>query len=136
MTTSAPRQSPLPILLDAITPRWLTDRLGGQYPGISIDGIDVVEVVHGTTTKVRVRLSGNVEEHGIPADACIKSNLEPHAPQTLTDGLYDNEARFYRDMRPLIPVPAPAGYYAEADDASGQGFILMEDVKLAGAVFG
>jgi len=133
----------LPTRIEAVTPAWLTARLEGRYPGLVVQDIAIVEVIHGTTTKVRANLTLNAAGlgHGVPRAVCIKSNLEDHAPVSMSHGLYDTEALFYRDIRPLIPLPAPLCYYAEADPraadgTSSQGFILLEDVKAQGATFG
>jgi hypothetical protein len=127
----------LPGKLAEITPRWLTERLAIRTPGAVVRGIDIVEVIHGTTTKVRARLDLNDNAAAAcPAHVCIKSNFEAHAEFSLTIRIYADEGRFYRDIREHLPVPAPACFYADADDVTHQGLMVLEDLKLAGAGFG
>lgn len=128
----------LPARLEALTPAWLTAALGQRTPGIVVRDLHVTGVVHGTTTKVRLGLDLNLAGRaaGVPEHVCVKINWEPHAEFTLLSAMYANEGRFYRFMREQLPLPAPAGYFGDYDDVTGQGIIVMEDLVEAQAAFG
>ncbi len=129
---------PLPTGLDELTPAWLTAALSDLHPDAVVEDARVVDVVHGTTTKIRLALDLNdvATAVGPPSDVCVKVNFESHAPTTLALFVYVNEARFYRHLRPHLPLVAPAAFYADDDAASGQGLVVMEDLVAAGATFG
>ena len=47
---------PLPTELSGITPAWLDAALKVKNPGVGVRDAEIVDVNHGTCTKVRVRL--------------------------------------------------------------------------------
>ena len=48
---------------------------------------------------------------------------------------YQAEARFYRDIAPMLRAGLPACYFAAVDDSAGQGVVILEDLAAAGARF-
>ena len=130
--------SNLPQQLESLTAGWLSDHMSPLYPGLVVHKMEIVEVIHGTTTKIRIRVDMNAagKAAGIPEHLCIKSNYEEHAETTLSYHLYDTEALFYRDLRGELPLPAPKAWFAEPDPETAQGIIVMEDLAVAGARFG
>lgn len=57
--------------------------------------------------------------------------LTPHAPPEM----YENEVRFYRDIRPFLAMETPQIYAADFDKDSGQFGLIMEDLSLRNVVF-
>jgi aminoglycoside phosphotransferase (APT) family kinase protein len=55
----------------------------------------------------------------------------PHAPAPM----YDNEVRFYRDIRDELEIECPRVYASVFDERTGQFGIVMEDLRLRGARF-
>lgn len=55
----------------------------------------------------------------------------PHAP----DSMYENETRFYRDIRPELSIETPRCYGTLYNPKKRQFGILMEDLCLKGATF-
>jgi hypothetical protein len=69
---------------------------------------------------------------GIPSQVMLKTMLlSPHAPAEM----YENEVRFYRDIRPSLPLETPKIYAADFDKASGQFGLIMEDLSLRNVMF-
>ncbi|MCA9536220.1 MAG: NAD-dependent epimerase/dehydratase family protein [Myxococcales bacterium] len=55
----------------------------------------------------------------------------PQAP----DAMYENEVRFYREIRPTLEIETPAAYAAVRHPSSRGFFVLMEDLGTRGAHF-
>jgi aminoglycoside phosphotransferase (APT) family kinase protein len=58
-------------------------------------------------------------------------HLFPHAPAAM----YDNEVRFYAQLRPELEIEAPRVYASWFDERSGSFQIAMEDLRERGAEF-
>jgi aminoglycoside phosphotransferase (APT) family kinase protein len=126
---------PIPATLAGVTPEWLTDTLQSRYPGIIVEHWEVVYLRNSHTTKyqVKLRLNDVGRAAGIPANVCLKANWA----QFDSKDICRLEARFYENFRRLVDFPAPDYYFASwADDASGQGFVMMEDLSVEGGKFG
>lgn len=128
------RAQKLPVSFDAVTPDWLTQTLQSRYPALVVSDMEVIEFINGHTTKVRVRLDLNSAgiDAGVPRHVCLKANWSGEF-QTLD--IWANEARFYREVRDVLPIPAPICYFADWD-AEGQGVVVLEDLVAAGGKFG
>jgi aminoglycoside phosphotransferase (APT) family kinase protein len=128
------RQQRLPTDLAAVNAGWLQDVLRNRYPGIEIAAMDVVEIIPGHTTKVRVAVTG---PNGavLPERLCLKSNW---SGSPLSGEANVNEARFYKDLCEGLQLPAPQCFYADwDDDAEGkQGLLVLEDMEGRGGRFG
>ena len=125
---------PLPITPEGITADWLTRALQQRLPGVSVSDSQTVDIILGTSTKIRVRLT--VEGEGaeqIGETLIVKGGFEEHSPRMAA--MYANEARFYADIQPLIPMPSPRAYFAGTDPNSHQSIVIMEDLKRPGVDF-
>jgi thiamine kinase-like enzyme len=131
------RTEPLPVQLDQVTPEWLTRTLQLRYPDVAVRDLQIVKVISGHTTKVRLKLDLNDAGRavGIPEQVCLKANL---SGDPLSNNACVVEAHFYRYVREDLIVPAPVAYYADWDDTDGreQGLVLMEDLAAEGGKFG
>jgi hypothetical protein len=128
-----PDPIPLPLALDEITPAWLTGALRVRAPGVNVRGVEIVDVNHGTSTKVRLRLDLDDvgRQAGIPEVVMLKGGFEPHSWYDI----HEMETRWYRDVLPAQPLRAPACYFADCDDERQQGIVIMEDLVRRGARF-
>lgn len=128
-----------PLTADEVTPGLLTGVLSRGHPGTRIESVVIVgSAVHGngsTSTADRLTLDIAFEAGSgstLPTRMLLKTMLvEPHVPLTM----YENEVRFYREIRPELTVEAPAVYAATFDAGTGRFGILMEDLTLRGAEF-
>jgi len=130
------RQGRLPRHLHEITPQWLTSLLQHRYPGIEVNGFDIIEIKNSHTTKMRIALDLNAigQAAGIPQNVCLKSNWSEGFE---SGDICELEARFYYLMRNALQAPVPKAYYADWDgDGGGRGIVVMEDLGSAPGNFG
>jgi hypothetical protein len=128
------RQARLPIDLAAVDAGWLQGILRNRYPAIAIATMEVVEIIQGHTTKVRVAVSGP-DPLELPRHLCLKSNW---SGSPLSGEANVNEARFYKDLCEGLQLPAPHCFYADWDDdeCGKQGLLVLEDMEHWAGSFG
>lgn len=128
---------PLPIDFAEITPEWLTSALAVRQPGVTVRGVEIVDMVRGTTTKIRLKLEFDEpgKAAGLPEIMILKGGFEPHSRAVGMDQMFEREARAYRDVFPEMPLPSPTCYFADYDAERKQGIVLMEDLKQRGVTF-
>lgn len=126
---------PLPMSLDAITPQWLTAALRVRAPGVTVRAFEVVDVIHKTTTLVRVKLDMDEEGRraGIPDRVILKGGFEPHSRDMWQ--MHEMEVRGYRDVLAVLELPAPQLYFADYNHDQRQAILIMEDLTLRGVDF-
>ncbi|MFA7603290.1 MAG: phosphotransferase [Novosphingobium sp.] len=128
---------PLPVTTAEITPEWLTAALRVRAPGVTVRAIETIDTVHGTTTKIRLRLDLDEagRRAGIPEIVILKGGFEPHSRAVGMDQMFEREARAYRDVFPAMPLPTPDCYFADYDAERKQGIVIMEDLVRRGVSF-
>lgn len=128
---------PLPITFEEITAEWLTAALRQRASGVTVRKSEIVDMVRGTTTKIRIRLELDEagKQAGIPELVILKGGFEPHSREVGMNQMFQREVRAYRDVFPVMPLPTPACYFADYDPARQQGIILMEDLVQRGVTF-
>ena len=96
---------------------------------------EVVDVITGTSTKIRVALQCNEagRVHGVPPTLIVKGGFEPHSVHL--GFMYEAEMRFYRDLLPHLPMNAPRCWFAASDPDSHQSIVVMEDLAPRGVRF-
>jgi len=115
----------LPLSPEEISSAWLTEALRFRHPGAEVRSVEVVDVMHGTSTKIRVALE-HARDVGLPTTMIVKGGFEPHSQWMA--GMYRTEVRFYREVRPHIRMHTPACYYAGSDPDSYQSIVILEDL--------
>ena len=69
---------------------------------------------------------------GLPTRMILKTMLaSPHAPVTM----YENEVRFYRELRPELDIETPAVFGSSFDPPTGRFGLLLEDLNVRDARF-
>jgi hypothetical protein len=126
---------PLPMTIEEITPEWLTSALRTRAPAATARGFEVVDVINGTSTKIRLRLDldGAARQAGIPATVILKGGFEPHS--RAMEFIHEKEVRGYRDILPVFGLPSPACYFADFSEDQHQGIVIMEDLVARGVTF-
>jgi Phosphotransferase enzyme family len=126
---------PLPIAIEEITPQWLTAALRTRAPGATVTGVEVIDTINTTSTKIRLRLRLDETAHaaGIPEVVILKGGFEPHSRSL--GYMHEREVRGYRDVLPFVWLPSPACYFADFDAARQQGIVIMEDLVARGVTF-
>jgi hypothetical protein len=132
---AAPRHRPLPVTLEEITREWLTAALRTKVPDATVRNFEIVNVIHATTTKVRLKLDLNDDARraGIPDLLILKGGFEPHS--RLLCQMHEREVRGYRDVIPVLTLPSPTCHFADYDAERQQGIILMDDLVARGVTF-
>lgn len=115
---------PLPLRPEQITAEWLSSATG--HP---VEHAEVVDVILGTSTKIRVRLSSQ----SLPSTIIVKGGFEDHSP--MMKEMYINEVDFYRSIAPALPIHAPACWFAGSAPTSHQSIVIMEDLVARGVTF-
>lgn len=119
---------PLPMHIEDITAEWLTHALRTRAPGATCRGVEVVDVINGTCTKVRLRLDLDeaAKAAGIPDLVMLKGGFEEHSRSMSL--VHDAEVNGYRDVFPHVELPVPDCYFADYDEEVLHGIVIMEDL--------
>lgn len=130
---TAPAWLPLPLAPEALTAEWFTRALSVACPGCAVSSARVVDVMMGTSTKIRVALDAGDTLPGLPPTLIVKGGFEPHSVHM--GFMYASEMRFYRDLLPRLPMNAPRCWFAGSDPGSHQSIVLMDDLRPRGVRF-
>jgi hypothetical protein len=135
MPVTTPDYFPLPVTVEAVTAAWLTAALRQRNPGVTVNGIEVIDTVFTTCSKIRLRLDRDqaARDAGIPELLIVKGGFQEHG--RVLCHMHEREVRGYRDVYPVIPLPHPACYFADYDPQAKQGIIIMEDLVAKGVEF-
>jgi hypothetical protein len=68
----------IPRRVEDVDAAWLTAALGQVVPGITVRHAEIVDVLWGTATKVRICLEHDAVD-AVPTDLCLKAGLGDHA---------------------------------------------------------
>ena len=123
----ANRQSPLalPLKTDEVTAAWLSDATG-----VNVTDAEIVDIIYGTSTKIRMKVEAG---NALPKTLIVKGGFEEHSP--LMKEMYANEAAYYRDILPILPLESPQCWFAGSDPDSHQSIVIIEDLVASGATF-
>ena len=122
-----------------LTPEILTAALNQQRPDVAVQALDIVDVkrcgdgVASTADRVTLELTYALGTgDGLPRRMILKTMLAtPHAPEAM----YENEVRFYRDLRDELDIEAPTGFASLYDPTTGRFGLLLEDLSARHARF-
>jgi hypothetical protein len=128
-----------PTRAEELTPELLSAALGEWHPGVVVEELRVVDTAHCNTgsasTAGRAILALEYapgRDLGLPSQVVLKTVLvRPGAPASM----YENEVRFYRQLRPELDIETPQAYASAFDPASGTFGVVMEDLSLRSARF-
>jgi Ecdysteroid kinase-like family len=126
---------PLPVRIEDVTCEWLEAALASWTPGVGLRSAEIVEVIPGTCTKVRIRLEPDAAGRaaGIPELVVMKAGFEPHS--RAMHFMHGQEVHAYADVAPHTPLRMPKCYFAAYSEADLQGIVIMEDLKARGVHF-
>jgi hypothetical protein len=133
------RRGGIPATLSELSPEWLSGALASRSPGVRVKSFAFLERHSGTTSRARIALhyADRGSAPSMPDTLFVKITPAPPAQRLFVavTGIGRNEVRFYRDVRPDLPVRAPEVFAAQCG-AGGRLFaILLEDLAAAGARF-
>jgi len=126
---------PLPTAIEDITTAWLEAALQERNPGIKLNDSAILDVNHGTCTKIRIRLEPDAagKAAGIPERVILKGGFEAHS--RMMDYMHHEEVHAYADVAPHSPLRFPACYFSGFDAQAKQGIVIMEDLVARGVTF-
>jgi hypothetical protein len=126
---------PLPLVVEEVTPEWLTAALRQRAPDVTVRGFEIFDKSFTTCSKLwlKLDLSEAGKRAGIPERVVLKAGFEDHG-RTMWY-MHEREVRAYRDILPRVHLPAPACYFADYDAARKQGIVIMEDLRTRNVTF-
>ena len=138
MTASTPG-TVFPSDLEELTPTILTAALSEWRPGVAVDRVDIVAAkrcgdgIASTADRVVLDLTyAPGTGAGLPQRLILKTMLaSPHAPEAM----YENEVRFYRELRADLDIETPTAFAGSFDPATGRFGLLLEDLDARDARF-
>ena len=122
----------LPLKPEEISASWLTAALRHRHPGAEVKDVRVVDIINGTSTKIRIAIE-YARDCGLPPTMIIKGGFEPHSEWM--GGMYRTEVRFYREVLPYISMRTPQCFYAGSDPDSYQSIVVLEDLVARNVTF-
>ncbi len=127
---------PMPLKVEQIDREWLTAALRVNAPGVTVLDFELVDVIHATSTSVKLRLEMDEagKKAGIPEIVFVKGGFEEHSRELAF--MHTIEALGYRDLLPGAGLNTPECYFADVDEEGAQAIVIMEDLTLRGGQFG
>lgn len=122
-----------PTSLEGLTAAWLTSVLSRFFPGVRVARAECLDAIHGTATKVRLRVTYESDHNGLPATLIVKGGFAAH--REAMSQLYAHEVRFYRDLQPRLGVPSPACLATVDDFPARQHIAILEDLTARNVTF-
>ncbi|MBY8824343.1 phosphotransferase [Sphingomonas colocasiae] len=126
----------LPRSFEAFTPDWFTWALSPRFAGVRVAELTRSGERVGTSASCRFEISyadtGSGEEP--PASVYVKGGFT-EAQLKRYWMVLQQEARFYNELAPEVPMNIPQHYFAQIDDAQ-QGITMLEDLGSRGVTFG
>jgi hypothetical protein len=122
----------LPLRIEDISAGWLTAALSRSFPGIEVTDFEVLNVRHGFTTVIRIRLDLNEagKAAGAPEVVMLKGGFERFTRDLAGDYSifpFAMEVGSYREL-PALGLNMPRCWFAEFSDEQKQMMIVMEDL--------
>lgn len=126
---------PLPLTIEEIDSKWLTAALQVYFPGVTVNNSEIVNIINGTCTKIRIRLEMDDagKQAGIPESVILKGGFEALSREMCQ--MHRMEARAYEEVLPVLKLQSPACYFADFDEERLQGIVIIEDLVARGVTF-
>lgn len=135
--TRRARAAGLPTSAREVDPDWLSKALADAHPGVRVGGCELLDDHSGTTSRARFALRYDAPGDGPPPPDTVFLKITPRAyAQRLfltATGIGRNEVRFYRHVRPGLPVRAPHVHGMATVAGDRQFVLVLEDLSAAGA---
>jgi hypothetical protein len=123
----------LPTRPEGVTRDWLEAALQTRRPRLRLEAAEVIDVLPGTSTKIRVRIRPKEPDPELPVSLIVKGGFEEHS--ATMGPMYLNEMRFYRDVQPYVAIRSPRCFYTGTEPGSYQSIVIMEDLVPRGVRF-
>jgi hypothetical protein len=125
----------LPMSIEEVDAAWLTSALRTRFQNATVNAVQVVNVINGTNTKIRLKLDLDeaAKAAGVPEMMILKTGFEPHSREMQYN--LRHEVAFYNDVAPGLGLPSPKCWFAEFDHDLKQMTLLIEDLVDSGVTF-
>jgi hypothetical protein len=121
----------LPISYESVTAGWLTSVLCGKTPGAAVERFTLGPTDDGSSNRRRIHITYNQagRDAGLPKGLFCKAShsLQNRIMLGVSGGAYC-EAMFYNNIRPLLDIEAPVGYFAKSDPETFNSIIMLGDI--------
>ncbi|MXW26887.1 MAG: phosphotransferase [Dehalococcoidia bacterium] len=126
----------IPMTTEDFTPEWVTAALrsNGTLGDGSVTAVEATPVGEGAGFLGSLaRLTLTYEGTGADAPATVVAKfpalVEVNRGLAVQYQVYQREARFFNEIKSTITaMPTPEAYYADVEEATGNGVILLEDL--------
>lgn len=130
--------SELPLSYEAITEAWLTAVLCAKHPGAAVFGFALGPADNGSSNRrgIVVQYNDAGRDAGLPTQLFCKATHGLANRMTLgLAGAAHSEVTFYKQVRPLLEIEAPACVFAALDTQSFNSIVMLRDLATSGAQF-
>lgn len=126
----------LPVVPEEVTPAWVSKVLGQPVASLTL-----TEALHGTASKLLYAVTyedSSSSDSSRPTHICVKGGFNPALLKIhpTLNAVYRREAEFYYYIAPTVSMLLPRLWYASSDTVTGQGIVVLEDLKATGHTFG
>jgi hypothetical protein len=125
----------LPVIVEEVTAGWFTKALGRRVKEATL-----VEAIHGTASKLLYKLTyGDAHDAvSLPTHVCVKGGFNPALVKLhpALNAVYRREAEFFYHIAPTVSLRLPPVWYSGSDTVTGQGIVVLDDLKAKGYTFG
>jgi aminoglycoside phosphotransferase (APT) family kinase protein len=121
----------IPARIEDVTHEWLTAVLCGDRQDTRVTGVSFDGGSSGTSVRCRLHLQYSPRGSDAEGPATVFAKSTPTLVTRIANGITGTapaEAGFYRELRPLLTLEAPYGYYNAADTRSFRTVHLLEDL--------
>jgi len=103
-------------------------------PGVVINQVEPVQIIKGTATKVRLRVTYDprTRRDGLPDRLCVKGGFGEFREYLGGTGLSSGDVRFFNEIALLYELACPAGYFDLIQTDPVQGVVALEDLQARG----
>ena len=127
---------PIPMTAEEFTPDWVTNALRSSETlgDESVTAVETTTVGEGAGflgSLARLTLTYDEAPAGAPRTVVAKfpAQVEINRGLAVQYQVYQREARFFNEIkRTITAMPTPEAFYADIDEATGNGVILLEDL--------
>jgi hypothetical protein len=121
---------------EELTTGWLSTALAEAWPGVEVDGVDVLDQHSGTTGRIRLGLDYAPGPAG-PASVFVKLPPFDESQRRLvaSTDMGRREARFYAGPGRQAPLRIPAALYAAAGEKPTEYVMVLEDLQASDCSF-
>jgi aminoglycoside/choline kinase family phosphotransferase len=128
-----------PTTVEDIDAAWLTAAMAERNPGVVVESVEVRSRQDMTNSHALITLTyadpDLAATSGAPATAfCKMAPVDGRREAIIATRMGPMEARFYRELAPLLDLRVPEAHVAADDDDSGLFVLVLEDLVDAGCL--